>query len=78
MLHIGLWKVRPNGFYSMQSGDIRLLVEKVGAGFRVLVTRAIDEMQSEEIVYTGSAASAADAMTTATRIAERTSARIAA
>jgi len=78
MLHTGPWKVRPNGFYSMQSGDIRLLVEKVGAGFRVLVTRDTDEMQPEEVVYAGSAANVADAMMTATRIAERASARIAA
>ena len=67
------WKARPNGFYLTQSGNIRLLVEKVGARFRVLVTRSVDEMQPEEVVYAGTAANADDGMAIAERMAERAS-----
>ena len=49
------------------------MVEKVGANFRVVVTRNIDELQSEEVVYAGTATNAADAMTIAERMAERAS-----
>jgi hypothetical protein len=74
----GPWKVQSNGVYLTQSGEICMLVEKVGARFRVLVTRMIGEMGPEEIVYAGSAASVDDAMRTAERAAETASDRVAA
>jgi len=67
------WKARPNGFYLTQSGNIRLMVEKVGANFRVLVTRDVDETQPEEVVYAGTAANADDGMAIAERMAEQAS-----
>ena len=71
MLQKGPWKAHSNGFYLTQTGDIRLLVERVGVKFRVLVTRIIDEMQPEELVYAGSATNADDAMILAEHAAER-------
>lgn len=71
------WKVRPDGSYFTQSRDICLLAEKVGATFRVLVTRIVHEMQPEEVVFAGSAANADDAMMMAERVAEGASGQIA-
>jgi hypothetical protein len=71
MLRTEPWNRQPNGFYLMQSGNMRLLVEMVGSEFRVLVTHTLDEMQSEKLVYAGSAASADAAMRLAEREAER-------
>jgi hypothetical protein len=72
------WKLRTDGSYFTHDEDTCLLAEKVGATFRVLVTRVVHEMQTEEIVYAGSAANADDAMTMAERVAERTFGQIAA
>ncbi len=69
MLTNRCWRSQPNDLHLKQSGDIRLLVEKVGVKYRVLVTRVIDGMQADEIVYTGSAANAVEAMTMAERVA---------
>jgi hypothetical protein len=68
--------MQPNGLLLKQCGDIRLAVEKVGATFRVLVTRVIDAMRPDEVVYAGTAASADDGMAIAEREAERVSAQI--
>ena len=68
----GAWTIRPNGFYSAQSGNIRLFVEKVGTQFRIVVTRIFpDEMHPEEVLYADTAADAETAMNTAERVAER-------
>jgi hypothetical protein len=64
--------------YLNRRGDIRLMIEHVGATFRVLVTRVIDENRREEVVYTGSARNADDAMMLAERIAEEAAAGAAA
>jgi hypothetical protein len=72
------WTVEQNGVYWDRRGNISLMIEKVGANFRVLVTRVIHEMQPEEVIYAGSAVNAADAMTMAERVAERACAQMAA
>ena len=69
MLTNGRWQSQSNGFHQKQSEDIRLLVEKVGAKYRVLVTRVIDRMRPDDVVYAGSAANADEAMATAERVA---------
>lgn len=65
------WRAQPNGFYLRQTGDIRLLVEEVGVRCRVVVSRIIDDMLPEELIYAGSAANAHDAMAIADHAAER-------
>jgi hypothetical protein len=72
------WQREPTGLYLNRRGDIRLMIEHVGATFRVLVSRVVGENQADEIVYTGSARNAEDAMMLAERVAEQASARIAA
>ena len=78
MLYNSQWKVKKNGLRLAESGDLVLVVERVGLKFRVLVTQTIDEMQPEEVVYSGSADTADDAMTPAERVAELAFVRIAA
>ena len=78
MLYNSQWKVKKNGLRLAESGDLVLVVERVGLKFRVLVTQTIDEMQPEEVVYSGSADTADDAMTLAERVAELAFVRIAA
>jgi len=72
------WKRQPTGLYLSRRGDIRLMIEQVGSNFRVMVTRVIDENRPEEVLYTGSARNADDAMMLADRIAEQAAARVAA
>ena len=67
----GKWSQSPDGHCTRQDGDIRLFAEKVGAGFRVLVLRSRSNMQPDEILFSGGAASASDAMEMADREAER-------
>jgi hypothetical protein len=69
------WKIKPNGFYLKENGDLHLMVEKVGGRFRVVVSRIMSDRHPEEIVYAGSAASADDAMTIAERAAAHASTR---
>jgi hypothetical protein len=71
MLRTGPWNFHSNGFYQTQSGNMHLLVEKVGSGFRVLVTDAAEGMDAERLVYAGSARDADAAMRLAEREAER-------
>jgi hypothetical protein len=73
VLKIAPWNVELNGVYLTRGGNIRLMVEKVGANFRVLVTRDVDETQPEEVVYAGTAANADDGMAIAERMAEQAS-----
>jgi hypothetical protein len=69
----GSWRQHPHGHYSKQKGHIRLVVEKVGAGFRVLVVGNNDSMKPDEILFSGGAANATDAMEIAERAADRLS-----
>jgi hypothetical protein len=71
MLVEGPWKAKSNGLYLRQWGDMRLVVENTGTDFRVLVTRAIDENQPGEVLYSGSAANENDAMAIAQRVADQ-------
>jgi hypothetical protein len=73
-----LWKRQPTGLYLNRRGDISLMIEHVGSTYRVLVSRVRDENQPDEVVYTGSARNAEDAITLAERVAERASTEIAA
>jgi len=72
----GPWQAERNDLYLMQRGEIHLLVEKIGTKFRVLVTRSGDEMQPDEIFYSGTAESRDHAMAMAEQEAERVSAQI--
>jgi hypothetical protein len=71
------WRAQPDGFYVGQIGDIRLLVEEVGARCRVVVSRITDDMLPEVLIYTASAANAHDAMAIAEHAAEREASRAA-
>jgi hypothetical protein len=65
----GSWKKDPNGCLTAEAGDVRMMVEKVGGGFRVLVTRCRGKMHSEEVLASASAADAPAAMIIAERVA---------
>lgn len=65
------WEVQRTGFHLKRRGDLRLMVGKFGAKYRVLVTRTADDTRSEKVFYSGIAANADDAMAIAERMAER-------
>ena len=65
------WKKELNGCLTTEIGAIRMMVEKVGASFRVIVTRSEDERQPERVLVSASAADARAAMTIAERVASQ-------
>jgi hypothetical protein len=68
------WKKQLNGCLTTEVGDVRMMVEEVGSGFRVIVTRSGDETQPEKVLASASAANAGAAMSIAERMASRHSA----
>lgn len=71
MLFNKSWKKELNGCLTTEVGDVRMMVEQVGASFRVIVTRSGDKTQPERVLASASAADARAAMTIAERVASR-------
>ena len=65
------WMIRPNGFLTAEIGNVQLMVEKVGAAFRLLVTRSPDNMQPPEVLAAGTTANAHAAMEMAEQVASQ-------
>jgi uncharacterized protein YoxC len=68
------WKKNPNGCLTTEIGDVRMMVEQVGASFRVVVTRSADGTTAEHVIASASALDARAAMSIAERVAFRHSA----
>jgi hypothetical protein len=68
------WKKDLNGCLTTTIGDVRMMVEKVGASFRVVVTHSEDDTQPDKVIASASATDARAAMTIAERVASRYSA----
>jgi hypothetical protein len=58
-----------NGCLTNEVGDVRMMVEEVGAGFRIVVSRTETGAQSEKVIASASAANARAAMTLAEKVA---------
>jgi hypothetical protein len=67
----GSWKKEPNGCLTTKVGDVAMMVEKVGATFRIVVTRGGHESQPGKVLASASAADALAAMALAERVASQ-------
>lgn len=66
-----LWKTEPSGCLTSKIGLVRMLVEPVGASFRVVVTRSPNDLHPDEVLASASASDARAAISMAERMAAR-------
>ena len=71
MIRNGSWKKELNGCLTTEVGDVWMMVEKVGARFRVVVTRGGHKTQPGKVLASASAADALAAMALAERVASQ-------